>query len=610
MEANVRGKPATIAVVDRVGNVLGVFKMNGANDTVTITSGRAPKVQTGLENVDIVPSTLASIAKAITGAYLSSEGNAFTTRTANQIIQEHFNPGERGQPGGPLFGVQFSNLPCSDFNTRFLTDGTLGPKRSPLGFSADPGGLPLYKNGTPVGGIGISSDGIYGGDASITNQDYDDEELIAVAGLYGFLAPKEIRANRISVDGKLLRFTDRGFASLLSDPRKVPGFSIINSGGNQLVAVRGYTSGSIENGVIFGQSASGIRADNGEFFPGQDVFVLVTQANANRYPPKAGSNLTQVEVQGIISQALAIAEKSRAQIRRPLSSKARVSVSVVDIDGEILGIGRTRDAPVFGTDVSLQKARTAVFFSSQNASVALKAANDAIYLGSLLKPPPVFLSSLSSISSYVVAAEQFFNDPNVLTGRVAFSDRAGGNLSRPFYPDGLNGRPNGPFSKPFPQWSQFSTGLQLDLIVNNLLAHVAFVRGDLANDVGLSCTNTPTNTLKALLGLANIPEANFQFGSSLPQLKNGIQIFPGSVPIYRNNLLVGGIGVSGDGIEQDDMVAFLGLHYASLALGTINNAPSSLRADNLTPKGVRLRFVQCPVAPFINSELQNVCNGK
>ena len=30
-----------------------------------------------------------------------------------------------------------------------------GPKRSPLGLSADPGGLPLYRGGTPIGGIGV-----------------------------------------------------------------------------------------------------------------------------------------------------------------------------------------------------------------------------------------------------------------------------------------------------------------------------------------------------------------------------------------------------------------------------------------------------------------------
>src|SRR5262249_29672806 len=150
-EAQARSRPATIAVVDRVGNVLTVFQMTGALPTFTISGGRG--VVGGLEGVNVVPSQFAAISKAITGAYLSSEGNAFTTRTASQIVQQHFNPGEIGSPGGPLFGVQFSSLSCSDIAG--ASTGTAGPKSAPLGLSADPGGLPLYKNGTVVGGIGV-----------------------------------------------------------------------------------------------------------------------------------------------------------------------------------------------------------------------------------------------------------------------------------------------------------------------------------------------------------------------------------------------------------------------------------------------------------------------
>jgi len=110
-EATARGTPATIAVVDRVGNVLGVTQMAGAPATVTVSSTPRAVPASGLEGKSGVPSTLAAIAKAMTGAYLSSNGNAFTTRTASQIVQEHFNPGTQNQPGGPLFGVQFSQLP-------------------------------------------------------------------------------------------------------------------------------------------------------------------------------------------------------------------------------------------------------------------------------------------------------------------------------------------------------------------------------------------------------------------------------------------------------------------------------------------------------------------
>ena len=191
-EAQARGALGTIAVVDRSGNVLAVFQMTGAAAMFTISGGRG--VAGGLEGVSIVRSEYAAISKAITGAYLSSEGNAFSTRTASQIVQENFNPGEIGSPGGPLFGVQFSSLSCSDV---VATGVTPGPKPSPLGLAADAGGLPLYKNGIVVGGIGVIADGLYGLDLNVGDIDQDLDELIAVAGARGFDAPANRRADRI-----------------------------------------------------------------------------------------------------------------------------------------------------------------------------------------------------------------------------------------------------------------------------------------------------------------------------------------------------------------------------------------------------------------------------
>ncbi len=98
------------------------------------------------------------------------------------------------------------------------------------------------------------------------------------------------------------------------------------------------------------------------------------------------------------------------------------------------------------------------------------------------------------------------------------------------------------------------------------------------------------------------------------RIANGIQIFPGAVPIYRGATLVGAIGVSGDGIDQDDMIAFLGTHNAGLRIGGIGNADPAIRADRIVVpvggQGVRLRYVSCPFAPFLGSDDQNVCQGK
>lgn len=595
-EAQARGVSATIAVVDRVGNVLAVFRMNGAANSITVRSPGAA-VNGGLEGVSIVPDSLAAIAKAVTAAYLSTEGNAFSTRTASQIVQEHFNPNDNQQPGGPLFGVQFSQLPCSDLLTRFSGGAPdAGPQRSPLGLAADPGGIPLYKGGTPVGGIGVISDGLYSFDPSVGDIDTDNDELIAVAGATGLAAPGDRRANRITVDGRALRFSDGTSADLVADPTVAAAFAAINNVAGTLLAVPGYSTAAINAGLAFGQPASGIRADALDF-PGLDAFVLVDAANAERFRPQAGTDgpaaLTAVEVQSILAEALGIANRARAQIRQPLGTPARVSISVVDSNGVVLGIVRGRDAPIFGLDVSLQKARTAAFFSSASAAAALNAVPPATYLDGNLT-----VLRKEALSQYVNNVRGFLGLPNALAdGAVAFSDRAGGNLSRPFYPDGVTGNPNGPFSKPAGQWSPFSTGLQLDLVYNAIIQHVGFVLAA-APDVPTNCT-----------GIDGFDNAFAQSGV-IPQLANGTQIFPGSVPVYRGTQLVGAIGVSGDGIDQDDMIAFLAVHQAGQQLGGFGNATPAIRADTLTPQGTRLRYINCPVTPFIGSDEQNVCAGK
>jgi len=137
-------------------------------------------------------------------------------------VQENFNPRENNQPSGPLYGVQFSQLSCSDLMRR-VDDGTVGPKRSPLGLSADPGGLPLYKNNRLVGGVGVIADGLYSLDQDITDIDQDMDEIIAVAGMQGFNAPDDIRAERITADGRTFRFVDS--ESLASNTANAPAFT-------------------------------------------------------------------------------------------------------------------------------------------------------------------------------------------------------------------------------------------------------------------------------------------------------------------------------------------------------------------------------------------------
>ena len=119
--------------------------------------------------------------------------------------------------------------------------------------------------------------------------------------------------------------------------------------------------------------------------------------------------------------------------------------------------------------------------------------------------------------AYVQRVRSFLGDPNALTGTVAFADRSGGNLSRPYFPDGEIGRPPGPLSvAQSSQFSPFAVGLQLDLVVPNIGAHLEYVRSSGASaDTPQRCTQMP-----AIGGT----------GGQV-RLANGIQIFPGGFPL-------------------------------------------------------------------------------
>ena len=60
------------------------------------------------------------------------------------------------------------------------------------------------------------------------------------------------------------------------------------------------------------------------------------------------------------------------------------------------------------------------------------------------------------------------------------------------------------------------------------------------------------------------------------------------------------------------MISFLGLNNGGARVGTIGNAPTAMRSDQVViavGAGVRLRFVNCPFAPFLDTSEQNVCQG-
>lgn len=579
------GTPAVITVIDRVGNVLAIFRMNGAPVTQAI-----PPAPNG-RNLDLqganVPAETAAIAKALTAAYFSSQGNAFSSRTAGGIIQETFpvGPSTGGLESGPLFSVQFSQLPCSDISARFTPGmgATPGPKRSPIGFAADSGGFPLYRNGVLIGAIGVAADPDSGFDRNTLDFDNQPDERIALAGTVGFEAAEAIRADRIALDGTLLRYSDISYGQI-GDLSRASFVDVAPRLGT-LVPLRGYYDGTaVLAGTAYGSEASGVRPARPDEFPNPDAFVVSDGRGNNRFPirggtdaPEVGQPLTRDEATAILAESFAVLSRTRSQVRKPAGTRAEMTLVLVDTRGEVLGIIRTPDALVDAIDATTQKARTITFFSSPFA------ANDL--LGS--RDP--------QIAAFVEQTRSFVRDPQVLNGKFAFSNRSIGNLARPYFPDGELGQPPGPLSRPIAQFSIFSTGLQSALVTGSIVEHLAFIAGAAPSDVDRRCTSLPA----------------VNAGGS--RIRNGITLFPGAVPIYRGNQLIGGIGASGDGIDQNDMVPFLGVHNAGVRLGTIGNAPAAIRADRIVvPVGnrqVRLRYVNCPFAPFLDTAEQNVCEG-
>jgi uncharacterized protein GlcG (DUF336 family) len=142
-------------------------------------------------------------------------------------------------------------------------------------------------------------------------------------------------------------------------------------------------------------------------------------------------------------------------------------------------------------------------------------------------------------------------------------------------------------------------------------------------------------------GIASAPEGPLHslqdalsgalFGPCAPpavaELPNGITIFPGGIPLYKGGVLAGAIGVSGDGVDQDDFVAAAGadlfpppagarsdaapeataiaeLTAKVTAIGAVGDAATAAAAaasvarlaDGL--QGIRLPYVKFPREPF------------
>jgi uncharacterized protein GlcG (DUF336 family) len=444
-----------IAVVDRAGRVLGVYRKPAA-----------PALVTGNFGAQVDVNELA-VSLARTGAFFSNDQAPLSSRTVRYISGIHFPPGISNQPNAALYGIENTNRGCA-LSTNFIPGQELPPARSINGAmpglgittgkadlndsdpnAVNPGGVPLFRGGRLVGGIGVA--GVVG--------DVAEYAAYAAATSNGFgAAPAS--PGVVFIDGVALPFV------------------------NQTTRPTGFGPGSFNGAFVAGPSAS----------PGPPAEGMLVAPVAG---PLGG--LSAADVAQIINDAIATASQTRAVIRLPIGSRARMAIAVADLDGTIIGMYRMPDATMFSADVAASKARNVVYFSSPARTAA--------------------------------------DLTNVPMG-TAVTNRTISFGAQPLYPPGIDRSGAGPFFNLYQQ--------------------------DTANP----CTQG--------------------FQPPGPN-QSGIVFFPGAVPLYRNGVLVGGLGISGDGVDQDDFVASGG------SAGF--EAPDAIRADQVIVQGVRLPYLKFPRNP-------------
>lgn len=476
-----------ISVSDREGYILALYSV----------SGGAP-AGTNLGPVN-------AIDKAGTAAYLSSNGEAFTSRTAGFIIQPHFPPGIANTGNGPLTGVGLSSLPFSDEN-HFRTPGDPIMGIANTSLSGNPGGVPLYKGGILVGAVGVDTNSILS--ALVYDGGPDLDEDIAVEAQTGYGPPPGILATQVLLNGIRLPYTSfNGSFTGVATPDPTHYLNPLD------FTVTDFPVVASPNAPFHALSPNPFA----DIPDGQVRDPIISSPTPGTVDGEA--RLSAAEVATILHQGAVRAGQTRGAIRNPIGP-AEVFIVVVDYYASltlgdpgnkpaILGSFRTPDATIFSYDVACQKARTALFFSNNT---------------------------------------------------MALSSRGVGFLAQGLYPPGIDGTVNGPYGPPTygPSNSNFGSP-----------------------NVPLFPFPYGIQTAVSILPFAGVPTTPIN-----PYLPNGITVFPGGFPLYRNGVLIGAVGVSGDGVDQDDIIS------ASATVGF--EAPTQIRSDQFTFRGARLPYAKFP----------------
>ena len=295
-----------------------------------------------------------------------------------------------------------------------------------------------------------------------------------------------------------------------------------------------------------------------------------------RVSPDGSSDLTVADIEKIVLDGVAKAEQTRAAIRLDLGNvvngfpqpgaRTRMVLAVGDRSGNILGLYRMPDATMFSIDVAVAKARNTAYYANPDLLQDLDKVDDDLLVAAHQASVDELLQSNAFLDGMNNHESDLFGDsggkvPAAPPAGSAFSNRTFRFLAEPHYPSGIEEVVPPVFS------SLVTLGVNQETGENESLAPALIPNAaDFSTVFGWTAFRNGRN-FRNPANLAN---------------QNGVVYFPGSTPLYRGNTLIGGFGVSGDGVDQDDVVTFAG--QGAFA------PPAALKADAVFYRGVRLPF--------------------
>lgn len=306
--------------------------------------------------------------------------------------------------------------------------------------------------------------------------------------------------------------------------------------------------------------------------------------------------LTAAQVEQMILNGVKQADVTRAAIRlnidggfRP-GARTKMVLSVADTNGEVLGIYRMPDATIFSIDVSVAKARnTAYYADAQDLQDADRIDFNSDELFGAVTTSLVGGDTVPRGTALTNRTFRFLSEPRYPTGNnLNLADAAG--VVNDATRDLAAQRPD--TSKKIAPFSSLQLPGIHPLTAENL---------DNSNPLNFSIYADP-NSSSPLAFDSFVPSRNFRDpgdagvvikGKTINGLpveyplanQNGIVFFPGSTPLYVGaSQLAGGLGVSGDGVDQDDVVT----SFAQVGFA----APDAIRVDQFSVGSVRLPFAR------------------